>query len=347
MISFLNDYSEGAHPAIMQALQDTNLVSTVGYGMDEYCALAADRIREAVQSEQAQVHFLVGGTQTNRVLIASALRPHEAVITALTGHVVDHETGAIEASGHKVLTIPAPVGKLTPELAEQIRLAHHSEHMVKPRMVYVSNATEIGTFYRLQELEELSAYCRSHDLYFFLDGARLGSALTAPGNDVTLADLARLTDAFYIGGTKNGALFGEALVLVNPALQQDFRYHIKQNGAMLAKGRLLGIQFAGLFRDELYFRIAAHANAMAARLKQAITAAGYSFMIDSDTNQLFPILPNDVLEQLQARYLFSHWDKADDTHSVIRLVTSWATAEEDIEAFTEDILALSGKVVRK
>ncbi|WP_046226348.1 threonine aldolase family protein [Paenibacillus dauci] len=347
MISFLNDYSEGAHPDIMQALQDTNLVSTIGYGLDEYCTLAADRIREAIQSEQAQVHFLVGGTQANRVLISSALRPHEAVITALTGHVVDHETGAIEASGHKVLTIPAPQGKLTPELAERLRAAHNSEHMVKPRMVYVSNSTEIGTFYSLQELEDLSAYCRTHQLYFFLDGARLGSALTAPGNDVTLSDLARLTDAFYIGGTKNGALFGEALVLVNPALQQDFRHHIKQNGAMLAKGRLLGIQFAELFRDQLYFRIAAHANAMAALLKQAITQAGYSFMIDSNTNQLFPILPNEILEKLRSRYLFSHWEKVSDTHSVIRLVTSWATSEEDVQAFAEELLSVSGAAVSK
>ena len=336
MYSFRNDYSEGAHPKVLQALTDTNLEQTCGYGLDPRCDTARDTIRRLCAAPNADVHFLVGGTQANLVVIESLLRPYEAVIGAHTSHINTHETGAIEATGHKVCSIFAPDGKLTPALVERVLDAHESEHMVLPRLVYISDTTEIGTIYTKAELKALRDCCDRHGLLLFLDGARLGSALTSPENDLPLPDLAALTDAFYIGGTKNGALFGEALVMNAP--NDHFRWHMKQRGAMLAKGRLLGIQFQALLEDGLYFDMARHANAMAFRLRDGITALGYPFPVPSPSNQQFPVLPNTVMDQLREMgYEFEMDGPVDDTHTRIRLVTSWATPETAVEEFLADL----------
>lgn len=336
MYSFRNDYSEGAHPLVMQALAETNLEQTVGYGRDPRCETARDTIRSLCNAPDADVHFLVGGTQTNMLVIEAMLQSYEAVISAHTGHVNVHETGAIEATGHKVCTAYAPDGKLTPELVESVVNAHSSEHMVLPRLVYISNTTEVGTIYRKAELEALRRYCDQHGLFLFLDGARLGSALTSPENDLTLADLAALTDAFYIGGTKNGAFFGEALVMTTK--NEHFRWHIKQRGAMLAKGRLLGIQFQALLENGLYFEIARHANEMAYRLRDGIAALGYPFPVPSPSNQQFPVLPNTVVQQLQDMgYEFEIDHAEDEAHTCVRFVTSWATPEAAVDAFLKDL----------
>ena len=336
MYSFRNDYSEGAHPLVMQALAETNLEQTVGYGRDPRCETARDTIRSLCNAPDADVHFLVGGTQTNMLVIEAMLQSYEAVISAHTGHVNVHETGAIEATGHKVCTAYAPDGKLTPELVESVVNAHSSEHMVLPRLVYISNTTEVGTVYRKAELEALRRCCDQHGLFLFLDGARLGSALTSPENDLTLADLAALTDAFYIGGTKNGAFFGEALVMTTK--NEHFRWHIKQRGAMLAKGRLLGIQFQALLENGLYFEIARHANEMAYRLRDGIAALGYPFPVPSPSNQQFPVLPNTVVQQLQDMgYEFEIDHAEDEAHTCVRFVTSWATPEAAVDAFLKDL----------
>lgn len=332
MYSFKNDYSEGAHPKIIEALINTNLVQSVGYGCDEYCERAKERIKERIQDENVDIHFLVGGTQTNQTVIASALRAHQAVIAADTGHINVHETGAIEATGHKVLSVKAEDGKLTPALIINMCATHSDEHMVQPKMVYVSNTTELGTLYKKEELKAIYDCCKELSLYLFLDGARLGSALASEENDLLLEDLPKLTDVFYIGGTKNGALFGEALVICNDALKEDFRYHIKQRGGLLAKGRLLGIQFYELFEQDLYITLAKHANDMAARIKKALTDNGYKLLTDSYSNQLFPILPDTKIKQLQESFSFEHQQRVDDMHSCIRFVTSWATTEEAVES---------------
>ncbi len=333
MYSFANDYSEGAHPRILAALMETNLEQNAGYSLDAHTEHAIEQIRQEIRCPRADVHILVGGTQTNTLAISSALRPHQAVIAAATGHINVHETGAIEACGHKVLTAEAPDGKLTPDRIRPILARHTDEHMVQPKMVYISNSTEIGTQYAKAELEALSQFCRRNGLYLFLDGARIGAALTSASNDLTMADFAALTDAFYIGGTKNGALFGEALVIINDALKQDFRFLIKQHGAMLAKGWLLGIQFEELFRDHLFYDLAAHANEMAVRLRAALIARGYTFAYPPQTNQLFPVFSNDEILLLEKNFLFHPDQAVDDSHTSIRLVTSWATTDESIDAF--------------
>lgn len=339
MYSFRNDYSEGAHPQVLQALTDTNAVQTVGYGMDPYCQAAADTIRRLCAAPDADVHFLVGGTQVNLVTIDAFLQSYEAVIAAQTGHVSTHETGAIEATGHKVCTVESPDGKLTPALVESVLAQHNgTEHMVLPRLVYISDTTEIGTIYTKAELTALRRCCDAHGLVLYLDGARLGSALTAPGNDLTLPDLAALTDAFTIGGTKNGALFGEALVLTRPL--PHYRWHMKQRGAVLAKGRLLGIQFQALLEDGLYFDLARHANQLALRLRDGIAALGYPFPVDSPSNQQFPVLPNAAVQKLQELgYEFEIDHVVDADHTCIRLVTSWATPESAMESFLRDLAA--------
>lgn len=339
MYSFRNDYSEGAHPQVLQALTDTNAVQTVGYGMDPYCQAAADTIRRLCAAPDADVHFLVGGTQVNLVTIDAFLQSYEAVIAAQTGHVSTHETGAIEATGHKVCTVESPDGKLTPALVESVLAQHNgTEHMVLPRLVYISDTTEIGTIYTKAELTALRRCCDAHGLVLYLDGARLGSALTAPGNDLTLPDLAALTDAFTIGGTKNGALFGEALVLTHPL--PHYRWHMKQRGAVLAKGRLLGIQFQALLEDGLYFDLARHANQLALRLRDGIAALGYPFPVDSPSNQQFPVLPNAAVQKLQELgYEFEIDHVVDADHICIRLVTSWATPESAMESFLRDLAA--------
>lgn len=340
MISFKNDYSEGALPEIMEALVNSNLEQTVGYGMDDYCAAAAKKIKIKINQPEAQVHFLVGGTQTNQTCISAFLRSYEAVIGVKTAHINVHETGAIEATSHKVVVVDGVDGKVTPQDIQAAVAYHEDEHMVKPKMVYISDSTEIGTIYYKKELEAISACCKELGLYLYMDGARLGSALTAEGNDLTLEDIAALTDAFYIGGTKNGALFGEAVVLVNPALQKEFRYSIKQHGGMLAKGRLLGIQFDRLFTDDLFFKAAAHANQMAMKLKQGLTECGVTFMADSVTNQQFPVFTEEQTEALSREFLFERNGKTEDNKNVIRFCTSWATKEEHVEHLINTVKVL-------
>jgi threonine aldolase len=336
MYSFRNDYSEGAHPKILEALTQTNLVQTCGYSLDPYCADAAALIRDLCHAPEADVHFLVGGTQTNLVVLDALLASYESVIAAHTGHVNVHETGAIEATGHKVCTVHSPDGKLTPELVDTVVRGHSSEHMVLPRVVYISDTTEVGTVYTKAELTALRDYCDNHGLLLFLDGARLGAALTSPVNDLTLADLARLTDAFYIGGTKNGLLFGEALVMTTPC--SHFRWHMKQRGAILAKGRLLGVQFKAILENNLYFDLARHANDLAFRLRDGITALGYAFPVPSPSNQQFPVLPNTVVSRLQEMgYEFEIDHAVDQENTCIRLVTSWATPEQAVEDFLHDL----------
>ncbi len=340
MYSFRNDYSEGAHPTVLNALTRTNLEQTCGYGNDPYCTAAAERIRRLCGQPDADIHFLVGGTQTNLVVIHACLRSFEAVIAATTAHVNVHETGAIEATGHKVIAVPSSDGKLTPALMEGVLAVHSTEHMVRPKLVYLSDSTEIGTIYTRAELAAIREFCTANNLLLFLDGARLGSALTAEGNDLTLPDLAELTDAFYIGGTKNGALFGEALILTNPLMRTDFRFYMKQRGAILAKGRLLGIQFDALLENGLYFDLARHANAMATHLQEGIAALGYDFASNSPSNQIFPILPDSIVRRLQdvCEFEVDHTDGMGKT--CIRLVTSWATPQEAVDQFLKDLAAI-------
>ncbi len=333
MYSFLNDYSEGAHPEIMQELLKTNLEQSGGYGQDIYTERAVDVLKEKLNDDQVDVHFLMGGTQTNLTAISAFLRSHEAVIAADTGHVAVHETGAIEATGHKVITTKTLDGKLTVEKIHKICNQHTDEHMVKPKLVYISNPTEVGTIYTKSEIAELYHLCQSMNLYLYIDGARLGSALTVQDNDMLLVDYPRKCDAFYIGGTKMGALFGEALVICKESLKEEFRYHIKQRGGLLAKGRILGIQFETLFRENLYFHIGEHENAMAELLRTGIANLGYTFLYDSPSNQIFPIFENEVIERLLKKFSFSVWEQVNETHSAVRLVTSWATNEDMIDSF--------------
>ena len=337
MISFKNDYSEGAHPRILNALSACNMEQSLGYGEDSYTMEAAALLKKRIGRDDSDIHLFSGGTQTNLTAISAFLRPHEAVVSASTGHILVHETGSIEATGHKIISMEAGNGKLNAAQVQAALDAHTDEHMVKPRLVYISNPTEIGTIYSKAELTELNRICREKDLFLYMDGARLGSALVSDDNDLTLEDLAALTDAFYIGGTKCGALIGEALVINRDFLKADFRFHIKQKGGLLAKGRVLGIQFLELFRDDLYFELSRHANVMAGTLKAAFSEAGYPFLTHSPSNQIFPILPDGLIEKLLTKYDFYVWSKVDDGHSSIRLVTSWATAEEAVEAFIQDM----------
>ncbi|CAM3193365.1 threonine aldolase family protein [Sporolactobacillus spathodeae] len=336
MYSFTNDYSEGAHPRIMDALAAANMDQDTGYGEDRFSLAAIDQFKRLLNRDDLAIHLLVGGTQTNMIAISSFLRPHEAAIAAVTGHINVHETGAIEATGHKVIAVPgAPGGKLDPAAIQSALDTHTDEHMVKPKLVYISDTTEIGGVYTKAEIEALHAFCKAHQLILYLDGARLGSALTSSENNLTLRDLPDLVDAFYIGGTKNGALLGEALVICNDALKEDFRYMIKQKGALLAKGRVIGIQFLELFRDDLYYQLADHANHMAAKLAQAIRESGYRFFTESASNQIFPIFSNSLIEQLRKNFSFATWEKVDVSHTAVRLVTSWATKEDQVDAFID------------
>ncbi len=340
MYRFTNDYSEGAHPQILQALIETNLEQTIGYGEDKYTLEAAELMKRHIGRSDVDIHLIPGGTQTNLIAISAFLRPHEAVIAPLTGHVEVHETGAIEATGHKIIPMVGVEGKLRPENVRDAVQAHTDEHMVKPRLVYISNATEVGSIYTKDELVALSHTCRELKLLLFMDGARLGSALTSCKNDLTLGEIAGLVDAFYIGGTKNGALIGEALVLCTDSLKEDFRFHIKQKGALLAKGRLLGIQFRELFRDNLFFELAEHANAMAAKIQDVLVALDCPLLLHSPSNQLFPIMPNTVIAELEKDYAFEVQKRVDGEHSMIRLVTSWATRESSVDEFIADLQKL-------
>ena len=334
---FMNDYGEGAHPLVMRRLMETNMEHTCGYGLDEYSLRAADVIREKCGQPGAAVHIMTGGTSANSIAIAAFLRPYEAAICAPTGHINVHETGAVEATGHKVLPCAAKDGKVTAEGVEAVCALHTDEHMVAPRLLYVSQPTEIGTVYHLDELKALREVCDRLGLILFVDGARLGSALTSPECDMTLKDLAALADCFYIGGTKNGLLFGEAMVIVNPALQKDFRYMIKQRGGMLAKGRLLGIQFDTLFTDDLYWKLAKQANRLALRIRKAFLEKGYPLLMDSWTNQQFPVLPDEIADRLSEQFAFEVWERVDETHCAVRFCTSWATTEAQVDVLVAAI----------
>jgi len=338
MYNFKNDYSEGAHPRILDKLIETNLVQQSGYGEDEYTQQAKAILKERLNNPDASIYFVSGGTQTNLLVISFLLRVHEAVISAKTGHIAANETGAIEATGHKVITTETADGKLRPEdIANVLEAYALAPHVVKPRIVYISNSTEIGTIYTRDELKALFQFCQSHHLLLYLDGARLGHALTAENSDLTLAAISKYTDVFYIGGTKNGALLGEAIIFNKPELAIDFDYAIKQKGAMLAKGRILSIQFLELFKDDLYFDLARRANALAMRIASAVREKGYTFLTESTTNQLFPILPKKVIERLSQHHQFYNWKNIDAEHTAIRLITSWATDEEKVEAFIRDL----------
>ncbi|MDO4288021.1 MAG: low specificity L-threonine aldolase [Eubacterium sp.] len=337
MISFSCDYLEGAHPKILERLLETNLDQTEGYGEDPFCGAARELIRQKIGCPDCAVHFLTGGTQTNLTFIAHALRPWQAVLAADSGHIATHETGAIEATGHKVFTCPAPEGKLTPAHIESALVLHRDHHSVVPKMVYISNATEIGTIYTKTELTALHECCRANNLYLYIDGARLAAALTARGNDLVLEDFPKYCDAFYLGGTKGGALFGEALVIVNPDIAKDFNYSLKQRGGLLAKGRLLGLQFSALLEDDLYLKLAAQANVFCQRLKSAFEDLGFSFLVDSPTNQIFPILPNALISKLRESYSFRDWEMIDADHTAVRFVTSWATTDVMVDTLIDDL----------
>ena len=336
MIHFECDYTQGAHPKIIEMLAETNMEQTTGYGEDGHCERARQMILEKCRNKDAYVQFLVGGTQANTTVIAAALRPWQGVISADTGHINVHETGAIEATGHKVIALSNKDGKIAAEQIDACCREHFSsgnaKHMVQPGMVYVSNPTEYGTLYTKAELEAIGKVCRKYDLILFVDGARMAYGLGAEGNDLTLADYAAISDVFYIGGTKAGALFGEAVVITDERLKKDFRYMIKRQGGMLAKGRLLGIQFLTLFEEKRYFEISAHASRLAEKIHDELKDMGVKFYVDSPSNQQFVILPDAVLEKLKDDFAFEYQARVDDTHSAVRICTCWATKEENVEA---------------
>lgn len=342
MIRFNNDYSEVGHERILKKLADISGTQVCGYGEDEYCKEAADIIRNLIGKADADVHFLVGGTQANLTVISAALRPHQCALCAETGHINVHETGAIEAVGHKCMAIKTKDGKLTAEMVRRVHKDHWAdgshEHIAQPKLVYISNSTEIGTIYKKAELEELYRACRECGLYLFMDGARLGYALASSENDLDLKTIADNCDVFYIGGTKGGAMFGEAVVIMNEALKEDFRYIIKQKGGMLAKGWLLGIQFSELLRDGLYFELAQHADRLADKIKDAVKDAGYPFYSESPTNQQFVIFPDSLIEKLSEKYVLSYQERIDESHSAVRICTSWATKEENVDMLIKDIM---------
>ena len=341
MIMFDCDYLEGACPEILRKIEETNCEQTLGYGMDDYCDSAREKIRSICKCPEAEVQFLVGGTQANMIVITSILKSYQGVISLNDGHINVHETGSIEATGHKVLAIDSTNGKLTGEQVREIYREHYEEdgreHTVQPGMVYITYPTERGVIYKRKELEELYEACKECDLPLYIDGARLGYGIMSPECDMDISDIAKNCDAFYIGGTKVGALFGEAVVITNDKLKKDFRYHIKQRGGLLAKGRLLGIQFDTLFENNLYFKISKHAIDLAMRIKKAFGDNGYSFLYESYTNQQFPIMPNDILEKLSEKYSFDVWKKIDENNTAVRVCTSWATKEENVDELISDI----------
>ena len=344
MVNFSSDYTEGAHPKVLERLLETNFQQTPGYGEDIYCEEARALIREKCAAAEAEVQFLTGGTQANQTVIAAALRPYQGAVAADSGHIAVHETGAIEATGHKVLTLPGEDGKLTPGAIRALCREHWSdssrEHAVQPGLVYLSQATEWGTVYTLPELEAISEVCREYGLFLYVDGARLGYAMASIGNAPGYADLARLCSCFTIGGTKVGALFGEAVVISDPVLARDFRYHIKQRGGMLAKGRLLGLQFLALLQDGLYEEMSRHAVLLAQGLRHALQEKGCAFLYESPSNQLFPILPDAQLAALEEKYIFNLVAHRGDGTTAVRMCTSWATDPQDVQKLMEDIRAL-------
>lgn len=339
--SFKNDYAEGAHPKILEALLKTNLEQQNGYGLDHYSHNAADLIKAKLKNPEAQVFFVSGGTQANLIVISALLRPHESVVSAESGHIFTNETGAVEATGHKVHAVPTPDGKIRPDDIQALIAAHQNKpHQLKQKLVYISNSSEVGTIYSKKELVDLYEYCQKNDLFLFVDGARLGHALMAENNDLSFSDFGKYTDAFYLGGTKNGALIGEAIVINNKNLQEEFGFHLKQKGALLAKGRLLGLQFQELMNDDLYFNLAAKANVQAMKIKNAFLSVGCTFLTETFTNQLFPILKADEIDQLSRKFDFYVWKKIDEEQSAIRLITSWATTDLIVDQFINEIKKL-------
>ncbi len=336
--SLKNDYAEGAHPRILETLIQSNLIQQNGYGLDDYSESAAEIIKQKINNPNAKVFFVSGGTQANLIVISAFLRPHESVVSAATGHIFTNESGAIEATGHKVHAIETCNGKINSEDIQKVLDVHQNKpHQVKQKMVYISNSTEVGTIYSKKELMDLYQFCQEKDLYLFVDGARLGHALTAETNDLTLEDFGKYTDAFYLGGTKNGALIGEAIIINNESLQEEFVFHLKQKGAMLAKGRLLGIQFQELMKDDLYFDLARHANQQAMKIKEAFQEIGCEFLCETFTNQIFPILNPNQIDRLSVNFDFYVWKKLSEEKSAVRLITSWATSNDIIEKFIKEI----------
>ena len=345
MIYFVSDYSQGAHPKVMEALEKTNLEHCDGYGLDTHCRRAEEVIKEMTGADCA-VHMMVGGTPCNVITIASALRPYESVISAKTGHIYVHETGAVEATGHRIVTVDGVDGKLTPELIDKAFEEYDDEHTLLPKMVYISQPTELGTIYKRAELQAIKAKCEEKNCFLYIDGARLGSALTCEENDLTIRELARLCDAFYIGGTKNGALFGEALVIMNKELNDHFRFMIKRQCGMLAKGRLIGVQFEALLEggeNSLYFEIARHSNDMAKIIREELAKLGIEFYGNSPTNQVFPILPTKVVEALEREFVFHRWAPERDKKIPVRFVCGWGTKIEEVEKLISAIKKLYRK----
>ena len=334
--SFRSDYGEMAHPLVLEALSAIGNTQFCGYGLDEFSMRTAELIRSIIKKPSADVHFIAGGTHANLVLISSALRPHEAVIATETGHIFVHETGSIEATGHKVCTVKGNNGKLCVDDIKAVVAEHCDEHMVKPRLVYISLSTESGTVYTKAELCAISECCRENNLFLYLDGARLGAAINSPACDLTYGDIAGLVDAFYMGGTKNGALFGEAIVICADELKPDFRFNLKQKGAMLAKGAAIGVQFEALLKNGLYDDLAQRANTIAMKLADGIRDAGYDFLFPAETNLLVPVFPDKIAEELHQLYGFYDWQKTEDM-TAVRIVTSWATPESIIDEFIADL----------
>jgi threonine aldolase len=338
MYNFKNDYTVGAHPNILNKLIETNLEPQLGYGENDYSIEAKELLKDKINNPNADIFFLSGGTQTNLIAISFLLKPYEGVISAKTGHISANETGAIEATGHKVIIIETEDGKLTPNHIKGILNEYSFKpHMVKPKVVYISNSTEIGTTYNKNELTKLYSFCKDNDLLLYLDGARLGHTIMASDCDLTLEDVANLTDVFYIGATKNGALLGEAIIFKAKDLSHEFEFSLKQKGALLAKSRILAIQFLELLKGDLYLELAAHANEMAMKITNAIKANGYSFLTDSKTNQIFPILPKNLINELSKKYLFYMWKEIDNNYHAIRIITSWATDEKMVNSLINDI----------
>ena len=341
MIYFNCDYNEGAHEKVMKRLMETNMEQTVGYGCDEHCENARRLIKKAIEAPEADVHFLVGGTQTNATVIAASLRPYQGVVAADTGHINVHETGAIEGTGHKVIALPSVEGKITATQIEQVYREHagnkSAEHEVQPKMVYISLPTELGTMYTLEELKVISGVCRQSGMYLFVDGARLGYGLASSGNDISLKDMAQYADVFYIGGTKQGLLFGEAVVITHPSLKEDFRYMIKHNGGMLAKGRLLGVQFETAFEDDLYMEMSRHAILLADMIRATLKKHNVEFWVENNTNQIFPIFSDSVLAQLGNKYCFEYQKRIDEERSAVRICTSWASKAGSVEQLCMDL----------
>lgn len=337
MYYFANDYSEGAHKKVLEALIKTNYIQCAGYGLDGFSAKASSKIKKLINYEDVDIHYVSGGTQANRLCLSAFLRSHEAIICPGSGHINVHEAGSIEASGHKIIQTKGVNGKITAQEILDVLKVHTDEHMVKPKLVFITDATEIGTIYTKEELISIHDVCKKHGLYLYLDGARLANALCAHDNDLTLEDINNLTDAFYLGGTKNGLLLGEAIIISNDELKKDFRYFMKQNGAMLAKGRILGVQFDALLEDNLFLDLAGHANKMAQKIQASLVSLGIPLFIQTSTNQIFPILPNTVIEELRKDFVFLNWEYIDEDHSAVRFVCSWATREEDVDTLIKKV----------